>query len=97
MSKFTNKQRLAQEEAYAREMREINAMDLASAESEILHEIEADNKAKRTHGGMLQDSYGGPLVVPDESTKALAQARLACRGDPAGNDRPRGPGDQGRT
>jgi hypothetical protein len=78
MSKLTNKQRIAQEKAYAREMQEIHAMDLASAESEILDEIEADNKAKRTHGGMFEDAYGGPLVVPDESTKALAQARIAA-------------------
>jgi hypothetical protein len=78
MSKLTNKQRIKQEEAYARDMREIQAMDLASAEAEILDEIEADNKAKRTHGGIFQDAYGGPLVVPDESTKALAQARIAA-------------------
>jgi len=78
MSKLTNKQRIKQEEAYARDMREIQAMALASAEAEILDEIEADNKAKRTHGGIFQDAYGGPLVVPDESTKALAQARIAA-------------------
>jgi hypothetical protein len=78
MSKLTNKQRIKQEEAYARDMREIQAMSLASAEAEILDEIEADNKAKRTHGGIFQDAYGGPLVVPDESTKALAQARIAA-------------------
>jgi hypothetical protein len=78
MSKLTNKQRLAQEEAYAREMQEIHAIDLASAKSEILDEIEADNKAKRTHGGMFADAYGGPLVVSNESTKALAHARIAA-------------------
>jgi hypothetical protein len=78
MSKLTNKQRIAQEDAYARDMREIHAMDLASAESEILDEIEADNKAKRTRGGVFAEAYGGPLVVSNESTKALAHARIAA-------------------
>jgi hypothetical protein len=77
MSKLTNKQRIAQEEAYYREMRELKAIDLARAEQQILAEIEAENKAKRTHGGMFEDAYGGPLVVSDESTKELAQARIA--------------------
>jgi hypothetical protein len=77
MSKLTNKQRIAQEEAYARDMREIHAIHLAQAESEILVEIEAANKAERTHDGMFEDAYGGPLVVPNESTKALARRRVA--------------------
>ena len=76
MSKLTKKQLNAQE-AYAREMREIQAMDLASAESEILAEIEAENKAERTRGGMFEDAYGGPIVAPDESTRALARSRVA--------------------
>lgn len=76
MSKLTKKQRIAQEEAYAREMLEIKAMDLASSEAEILDEIREEKKAERTHGGMFEDAYGGPLVVSDESTKALAQNRI---------------------
>ena len=77
MLKLTKKQLNAQEEAYARDMREIQAMDLASAESEILDEIEADHAATRTRGGMFEDAYGGPIVVSDESTKALARSRVA--------------------
>ena len=77
MSKLTKKQLNAQEEAYARDMREIQAMDLASAESEILAELETANKAERTHGGMFEDAYGGPIVVSDESTRALARSSVA--------------------
>jgi hypothetical protein len=76
MSKLTNKQRIKQEEAYARDMREIQAMALTSAEAEILDEIEAENKAERTHGGMFEDAYGGPLVVSDACTQALARSRV---------------------
>jgi hypothetical protein len=78
MSKLTKKQLNAQKEAYARDMREIHAIDAASAEGEIIDEIEAQNKAERTRGGMFEDAYGGPLVVSDESTKALAHARIAA-------------------
>jgi hypothetical protein len=58
-------------------MREIQAMDLASAESEILAELEAANKAERTRDGMFQDAYGEPIVVSNESTRSLARSRVA--------------------
>jgi hypothetical protein len=64
MTKLTKKQLNAQEEeAYARDMREIQAMDLASAESAIIVELEVENKDERTRGGMFEDAYGGPIVV----------------------------------
>ena len=79
MYTLTKKQRIAraQDEAYARDMQEIKSMELASAEAEILDEIEAENKALRTRGGIFEDACGGPLVVSDESTKALARSRVA--------------------
>jgi hypothetical protein len=52
-------------------------MDLASAESEILAELEAANKAERTRDGMFQDAYGEPIVVSNESTRSLARSRVA--------------------
>ena len=63
MLKITKKQRIAQEEAYAKEMQELEIIDNMAAEKEILKEIEAEAKAERTRGGMFEDAYGGPLVI----------------------------------
>ena len=63
MLKITKKQRIAQEEAYAKEMRELEIMDNMAAEKEILKEIEAAAVFERTRGNMFEDAYGGPLVI----------------------------------
>lgn len=62
MLKMTKKQRIAQEEAYAKEMRELEIMDNSATEKEILKEIEAVAVSERTRGGMFEDAYSGPLV-----------------------------------
>lgn len=73
MSKLTKKQRIAQEEAYARDMREIHAQDVRDEEAKIVAEIAAEEVEQRTRGGFFQDSYGGPTVVACALTRQLAE------------------------
>ena len=75
MSKLTKKQRIAHEEAYARDMREIHAQDVRDEEAKIVAEIAAEDVDHRTRGGFFEDAYGGPIVCSDEVTRDLAYRR----------------------
>jgi hypothetical protein len=75
MSTLTKKQRIKQEEAYASEMQALKALDFAVEERQIIYEIDAEKSAERTRHGLFEDAYGGPLVVSDECTRALALTR----------------------